>query len=388
MSKFQTHYDNLQVGRNAEEEIIRAAYRTLSQKYHPDKNLDAPELANKRMKLINRAYEVLNDPARRAEHDAWIRANETEELDRQTAETAREQDLSRMTAESNKARVAKRRSTLPVPREGHEASRPTVPLWQQAIDRTGVTGVTKTAAGTTSGEWNGLHFIHVLLLCLVYGWWHALTSPIGGRLLYDKAPFLGLLFDMGAWGLALAPAMILMVVVSIGWVVGWLVRPWRTNASWIALLLGLVVCVALEMGSIQKGRHEVGGAVPPAASSPALPLIAMERAGGDAGDADIKKFASQMTAKLPIRNDIGGTTIVKVFAETGRTLVYQIVDDMPADQWTNAMRSNQIQMFVNNYCTNPSMSYLHNINVKIKYMVFDTTWTYLYGTTVSAGNCR
>ena len=38
MAKIHTHYDNLKVSRGAPQEVIRAAYKALSQKYHPDKN--------------------------------------------------------------------------------------------------------------------------------------------------------------------------------------------------------------------------------------------------------------------------------------------------------------------------------------------------------------
>jgi hypothetical protein len=38
MAKIHTHYDNLKVSRHAPQEVIRAAYKALSQKYHPDKN--------------------------------------------------------------------------------------------------------------------------------------------------------------------------------------------------------------------------------------------------------------------------------------------------------------------------------------------------------------
>ncbi len=66
----QTHYDNLKVARNAPPEVIRAAYRVLAQRYHPDKN-PSPG-AQRIMKMINEAYAVLSDPQRRADHDAWI----------------------------------------------------------------------------------------------------------------------------------------------------------------------------------------------------------------------------------------------------------------------------------------------------------------------------
>lgn len=71
LAKFRTHYDNLKVARDAPVEVIRAAYRSLSQKYHPDKNKDDPRAAEI-MAIINASYKVLSDPEKRKEHDAWI----------------------------------------------------------------------------------------------------------------------------------------------------------------------------------------------------------------------------------------------------------------------------------------------------------------------------
>ena len=68
----QTHYDNLKISRNATDDEIRAAYRRLSKQYHPDYN-DSPD-ALRIMQIVNRAYEVLSDPVKRAEHNAWIDA--------------------------------------------------------------------------------------------------------------------------------------------------------------------------------------------------------------------------------------------------------------------------------------------------------------------------
>jgi curved DNA-binding protein CbpA len=78
MPRVHTHYDNLKVARNAPAEIIRAAYRTLSKKYHPDHNPDNKE-AIRIIQLINAAYEVLSDPVKRAEHDKWIARMEAED---------------------------------------------------------------------------------------------------------------------------------------------------------------------------------------------------------------------------------------------------------------------------------------------------------------------
>ena len=67
-----TYYDVLQVERDASPAEVRAAYRRLAHKYHPDKMPDNANAA-RAMAAINAAYEVLSDAHRRAEHDLWIR---------------------------------------------------------------------------------------------------------------------------------------------------------------------------------------------------------------------------------------------------------------------------------------------------------------------------
>ena len=74
-NKIHTHYDNLKVVRNAPIEVIRAAYKSLSQKFHPDTNKD-PD-AERVMKIINAAYETLSDPEKRRDHDRWIAQQES-----------------------------------------------------------------------------------------------------------------------------------------------------------------------------------------------------------------------------------------------------------------------------------------------------------------------
>ena len=77
MGKIHTHYDNLKVSRMAPQEVIRAAYKALSQKYHPDKN-PGDEKAARIMAILNSAYGTLSDTQRRKEHDEWIAAEEWE----------------------------------------------------------------------------------------------------------------------------------------------------------------------------------------------------------------------------------------------------------------------------------------------------------------------
>jgi len=61
----------------APQEVIRAAYKALSQKYHPDKN-PGDEKAARIMAIVNSAYNTLSDPLRRKEHDEWIASEEWE----------------------------------------------------------------------------------------------------------------------------------------------------------------------------------------------------------------------------------------------------------------------------------------------------------------------
>ncbi len=58
-------YQVLQVDVSAESVVIKAAYRALARRYHPDG--DAPDVA--RMTEVNAAYEILRDPELRRRHD-------------------------------------------------------------------------------------------------------------------------------------------------------------------------------------------------------------------------------------------------------------------------------------------------------------------------------
>ena len=63
------YYRTLGVLDDAEDIIIRAAYKALAQRYHPDKWKGDPQKANKRMSDINEAYDVLSDSAKRKKYD-------------------------------------------------------------------------------------------------------------------------------------------------------------------------------------------------------------------------------------------------------------------------------------------------------------------------------
>jgi len=63
------YYRILGVLDDAEDIIIKAAYRALAQRYHPDKWSGNQDEATKRMAEINEAYSVLSDTSRRKKYD-------------------------------------------------------------------------------------------------------------------------------------------------------------------------------------------------------------------------------------------------------------------------------------------------------------------------------
>ena len=66
------HYHVLKVASDAPIEVIRAAYRVLAARHHPDRCAGDPA-ALRRMQQVNEAYRVLSDPGLRAAHDAALR---------------------------------------------------------------------------------------------------------------------------------------------------------------------------------------------------------------------------------------------------------------------------------------------------------------------------
>jgi len=63
------YYATLGVNPSAEDIVIRAAYKALAQRYHPDRFSGSKDEAHRRMSDLTAAYEVLADPIRRRKHD-------------------------------------------------------------------------------------------------------------------------------------------------------------------------------------------------------------------------------------------------------------------------------------------------------------------------------
>lgn len=65
--KFRDYYETLGVSKTASQDEIKAAYRKLARKFHPDVN--KAKDAEDKFKEIGEAYEVLSDPPKRARYD-------------------------------------------------------------------------------------------------------------------------------------------------------------------------------------------------------------------------------------------------------------------------------------------------------------------------------
>ena len=72
------YFEVLNVAEDAEIEVIKAAYKALAKKYHPDNTDLPPDEAAKKMALINEAFEVLSDEVKRKRHIQELHSRQNE----------------------------------------------------------------------------------------------------------------------------------------------------------------------------------------------------------------------------------------------------------------------------------------------------------------------
>ena len=79
---FTDYYATLGVPQTASRDDIRASFRKLAKKHHPDVNPRSPKRAGQKMKRVLAAYEILADEARRLEYDQRLAAYQDRGRDR------------------------------------------------------------------------------------------------------------------------------------------------------------------------------------------------------------------------------------------------------------------------------------------------------------------
>ena len=72
----ENYYKILELDKNASEEMIEKAYKTLVKRYHPDlQNDDNKIIAEEKIKKINEAYSILSDKEKREVYDQQFNDN-------------------------------------------------------------------------------------------------------------------------------------------------------------------------------------------------------------------------------------------------------------------------------------------------------------------------
>ncbi len=69
------YYDVLQVSTGASDEVIKAAYKSLVKKYHPDAGI---EKDGEKFRIIEEAYNILSNPEKRKEYDESLVTRESQ----------------------------------------------------------------------------------------------------------------------------------------------------------------------------------------------------------------------------------------------------------------------------------------------------------------------
>ncbi len=73
MSSAYSHYEILDIPQSASEAEIKRAYYLMARRHHPDLHPHNKILAERRLRLINEAYDILKNRDSRAQYNRWLR---------------------------------------------------------------------------------------------------------------------------------------------------------------------------------------------------------------------------------------------------------------------------------------------------------------------------
>jgi curved DNA-binding protein CbpA len=122
----KNYYGILGVEKNATREQIKAAYRKLSMRYHPDRNQDDPA-AEEKMKAINEAYEILDSDINRLIYDEYKKKEE--QLKKEEAEA--EKKNNKKTNGTPNKKVYTRKTVIRTERRVYVKGTITVKYWAE-----------------------------------------------------------------------------------------------------------------------------------------------------------------------------------------------------------------------------------------------------------------
>lgn len=78
----KNYYDELEISKEASDEIINKAYKILAKKYHPDTYSGTnKDFAEEKFKKISNAYKILSNDQKRKEYDLQLSAQEVSKED-------------------------------------------------------------------------------------------------------------------------------------------------------------------------------------------------------------------------------------------------------------------------------------------------------------------
>jgi hypothetical protein len=264
---FRTHYDNLQVKPGASNEVIRSAYKALSQKYHPDRNPGKVEECTRIMAIINKAYQVLSDPALRTEHNAWIKQQNAEH-DTTEARAGADRPWQDQPQPDGPSSMRSSRAGKPPSNSGgfsqtwkdlsHGQARANKAAAQQSASQQ---HSAKENASATAKTKKPMTLLDLLVYCVLGG---AVVTFLSPQFRYSdlfRKEWYQLIFDPRYLGLLASYTAELMGAALCVWIPLQLLRPTRRSAAPIALAVTCFIGFSLVKANAEKVKDAAQNAV-------------------------------------------------------------------------------------------------------------------------------
>jgi curved DNA-binding protein CbpA len=394
----RTHYDNLQIKENASDAVIRAAYRALSQKYHPDRNPNNPEQYTQIMGMINKAYQVLSDPELRAKHDRWIKVKKEQYTSGNLQTPVKPQYND---------------TTSPASSSAGSFDQTWKDLGDSRASRSAVRNpkfFKRNKNETPSGDQNPgvkpkqeLTLLQVLACCIVGGWFITLASKAYHNSSLVHKAWHELIIDDYFLSLFVFRTAVLMGAASIVWTAFKIFKPTRKHAPAIS---GIATSIfwwflfsnpdGLTKTNLPEpySTHESSPNSSPSenvttkdalTANQALEAKEMTSTNDLEIEAELQTLSKKMNATMPTGGPVA--TIVSVSAGPGKRFKYLTVVPTLAEEWTVEMKEQSRRIAINSYCTAPNMEAFKSFGVTVSWETIDKNGGYVLTNTVTPAEC-